>query len=92
MRARDWRRQGGIMGVTLYVRPGDGGTIVAVSGEVDVCTKAQLQQALLPIIRERSTRLMLDLSGVSFMDCAGLRALLATRRRAAPRCAAGACA
>jgi anti-anti-sigma factor len=89
MRARDWRRQGGIMGVTLYVRPG---TIVAVSGEVDVCTKAQLQQALLPIIRERSGRLMLDLSGVSFMDCAGLRVLLATRRRAASRCAAGACA
>jgi anti-anti-sigma factor len=79
MQARDWRRQGGIMGVTLYVRPG---TIVAVSGEVDVCTKAQLQQALLPIIRERSGRLMLDLSGVSFMDCAGLRGLLATRRQA----------
>jgi anti-sigma B factor antagonist len=73
------------MGVTLYVRPGDGGIIVAVSGEVDVCTKAQLQQALLPIIRERSPRLMLDLSGVSFMDCAGLRALLATRRRAEMR-------
>ena len=82
MRARGWCRQGGIMGVTLYVRPGDGGTIVAVRGEVDVCTEAPLQRALLRIIRERSARLMLDLSGVAFMDCAGLRALLATRRRA----------
>ncbi len=70
------------MGVTLCVRLGDGGTIVAISGEVDVCTEAPLQQALLRIIRECSARLMLDLSGVSFMDCAGLRALLATRRRA----------
>ena len=70
------------MDVTLCVRPGDGGTIVAVSGEVDVCTEAPLQQALLRIIRECSARLMLDLSGVSFMDCAGLRALLATRHRA----------
>ena len=82
MRARGWCRQGGIMGVTLCVRPGDGGTIVAVRGEVDVCTEAPLQQALLWIIRERGARLMVDVSGVSFMDCAGLRALLATRRRA----------
>ena len=28
---------------------------------------------------------MLDVSGVSFMDCAGLRVLLATRRRAEMR-------
>jgi anti-sigma B factor antagonist len=73
------------MTVTLCIRPGDGGTIVAISGEVDVCTEASLQQALLRIIRERGARLMLDLSGVSFMDCAGLRALLATRRRAEMR-------
>ena len=73
------------MTVTLCIRPGDGGTIVAISGEVDVCTEAPLQQALLRIIRERSARLMLDVSGVSFMDCAGLRALLATRRRAEMR-------
>ena len=82
MRAGSWCRQGGIMGVTLCIRPGDGGTIVAISGEVDVCTEAALQQALLRIIRERGAKLTLDVSGVSFMDCAGLRALLATRRRA----------
>ena len=82
MRARSWCRQGGIMDVTLCVRPGDGGIIVAVSGDVDVCTEAPVQQALLRIIRERGARLMVDVSGVSFMDCAGLRALLATRRRA----------
>jgi len=35
------------MGVILCVRPGDGGTIVAISGEVDVGTEAPLQQALL---------------------------------------------
>jgi anti-anti-sigma factor len=73
------------MNVTLCVRPGDGGTIVAISGEIDVCTEASLQQALLRIIRERGARLMLDLSGISFIDCAGLRALLATRRRAEMR-------
>ena len=58
---------------------------MAVSGVVDLRTEAPLQQALLRIIRERSARLMLDMSGVSFMDRAGLRALLATRRRAGMR-------
>ena len=82
MRARGWRCQGGAMDVTLGVRPGDDGTVVAVSGEVDVCTEAPLQQALLRIMREHGARLLLDVSGVSFMDCAGLRALLTTRRRA----------
>jgi anti-anti-sigma factor len=70
------------MDLTLGVRPGDDGTVVAVSGEVDVCTEAALQQALLRIMREHGARLLLDVSGVSFMDCAGLRALLTTRRRA----------
>ena len=70
MRARGWRRQGGVMGLTLGVRPGDDGTVVVVSGEVDVCTEASLQQALLRIMREHGARLLLDVSGVSFMDCA----------------------
>ncbi len=82
MRARGWRRQGGGMGLTLGVRPGDDRTVVVVSGEVDVCTEASLQQALPRIMREHGARLLLDVSGVSFMDCAGLRALLTTRRRA----------
>jgi hypothetical protein len=53
------------MDLTLGVRPGDDGTVVAVSGEVDVCTEAPLQQALLRIMREHGARLLLDVSGVS---------------------------
>jgi anti-sigma B factor antagonist len=85
MRARGWRRQGGIMSVSLCIRPGNGGAIVAISGAVDVCTEASLQHSLLQVIRECGAKLMLDVSGVSFMDCAGLQALLATRRRAEMR-------
>ena len=70
------------MGLTVCARSGDDGIVVAVSGEVDVCTEGPLQQVLLRIMRERGARLLLDVSGVSFMDCAGLRALLTTRRRA----------
>ena len=70
------------MGLILSVRPAGDSIIVAVSGEVDVCTEDPLQQVLLRIMRERSASIFLDVSGVSFMDCAGLRALLTTRRRA----------
>ena len=75
--ARVW-----IMAMTLRVRPGDDGIIVTVSGEVDVCVAGPLQQALARIMRERGAGLLLDVSGVSFMDCAGLRVLLTIRRRA----------
>ena len=68
--------------IHINVRRGDDGTVVAVSGEVDVCTEAPLQQALLRIMREHGARLLLDVSGVSFMDCACRRAPLTIRRRA----------
>jgi anti-sigma B factor antagonist len=72
----------GIMGLTLRVRRGDDGIMVAVGGEVDICTEGLLRHALLWIMRERGPKLLLDISGVSFMDCAGLRVLLTIRRRA----------
>lgn len=70
------------MDLTLCVRPGDCGTIVRVEGDIDVCTEGPLGEALLRIMRTCSPWLLLDLSAVSFMDCAGLRALVRTRRRA----------
>src|SRR6185503_12437443 len=43
------------------------------------------REMMLRVMRRRSPSLLLDLSGVSFMDCAGLRALLMTQRLAAMR-------
>lgn len=73
------------MGLTLCVSPGDCGTIVQVGGEVDVSVAGPLQDLLLGVMRTHSPSLLLDLSGVSFMDCAGIRALVQTRRRAESR-------
>ncbi|MDQ2813902.1 MAG: STAS domain-containing protein [Actinomycetota bacterium] len=70
------------MGLTLAVRPGDRGTVVRVNGDVDVNAAGSLPDLLLEIMRAHDPAILLDLSGVSFMDCAGLRALLAIRRRA----------
>jgi anti-anti-sigma factor len=58
------------------------GTVVTISGEIDILTGSQLRERLLHVIRRHGARLALDLSGVTFIDCAGINALLAVRRRA----------
>jgi anti-anti-sigma factor len=73
------------MDLTVRVRCGDHGTVVQVDGDLDFLDVESFQKILLHVMRAYSPRLLLDLAGVSFMDCAGLRALLITRRRAEMR-------
>jgi anti-sigma B factor antagonist len=63
----------------VRIRPGP---LVTVSGEVDIASAPQLRDQLLSVIRRRGARLLLDLAGVTFIDCAGINVLLAVRRRA----------
>jgi anti-sigma B factor antagonist len=55
--------------------------VVKISGEIDIESAPQLRDRLLGIIRWHGARLALDLTGVTFIDCAGINMLLATRRR-----------
>jgi len=48
---------------------------VAPSGELDIATVELLERALLEVERADSARIVLDLSGVSFIDSTGLRLL-----------------
>ena len=73
------------MALTLHICPGDSGAAVWASGDIDTNVAEAFQDVMLAVIRMHSPSLLLDLSGVSFMDCAGLRALLLTRRRAGLR-------
>jgi anti-sigma B factor antagonist len=56
--------------------------VVKVSGEIDIATGPKLREELLGVMRRSGARLALDLGGVTFMDCAGINALLAARRHA----------
>jgi anti-anti-sigma factor len=67
------------MGLTTCVRPGRGGTVVGISGDIDGGSAAIFEELLLQIMRTHGAPILLDLSGVSFMDCAGLRALFTIR-------------
>jgi anti-anti-sigma factor len=55
-------------------------TVVTVAGEIDLASCSALEEATLVIPRDGKT-LHLEMSGVSFMDSAGLNLLLKLRRR-----------
>ena len=57
-------------------------TVVRITGSVDGITAEVLMAALQQQIEAGHTRLIADLSGVSYTSSAGLRALLATAKQA----------
>jgi len=63
------------------IRPG-AQPVVEICGEVDIQSAPQLREELLGVMRRNGPQLALDLTGVTFLDCAGVNVLLATRRRA----------
>lgn len=60
-----------------------GCVIVQVRGEVDYSSVPALDQRLSVILTMRAPTVVLDLSRLTFIDCAALRVLVAARRRAA---------
>lgn len=56
-------------------------TVVTVEGDVDLGTAAQLGDETLAATREDKPHLVLDLSGVTFLDSSGLKVLVSTHRR-----------
>jgi len=65
------------VGIRLGVPP-----VVEICGEIDIQSAARLRDELLRVVRRHGPQLALDLTGVTFLDCAGINVLLATRRRA----------
>ena len=58
-----------------------GAPVISVMGEVDLATAPALAQTLLGVAEDRADEVIVDLTGCSFFDSSGLRALLATRTR-----------
>jgi len=69
------------MDLELSTRPLDARALVTVAGEVDLETASQFGDHALAALREVSPHLVLDLSGVTFMDSTGLKVLLSVQHR-----------
>jgi len=59
----------------------DGSALVTVSGEIDVYTSPLLQERLVEVLRDGSSRIVLDLSEVTFLDSTGLGVLITALKR-----------
>ena len=58
-----------------------GWTVVNVYGELDVATSPQLREMLIRLVSEGSSRLVLDLDLVDFLDSTGLGTIISALKR-----------
>jgi anti-anti-sigma factor len=70
------------MALTLSTRHDGDEATLAVGGEIDILTADDLEHAIATITGSDARTLVVDLAGVSFMDSAGINALLKGRRAA----------
>lgn len=65
--------------LTISVTSGPAHTLVSLAGECDLHTVRRLRDALTSEVSRGARRLILDLSGLAFMDSTGMQVLLAAR-------------
>ena len=64
------------MDLTLVTRNGDGATIVAVEGEIDVYTAPKLRDKITELVGDGVYHLIIDMEKVEFLDSTGLGVLV----------------
>ena len=67
--------------IEIEVRNRDGATIVTARGEVDVATAPALRDGLEEALDRDIGSVVVDLTGVTFIDSTGLGVLIGARRR-----------
>jgi anti-anti-sigma factor len=68
--------------LTLSARTAGGTTVAELGGELDIACAPALRDQLLGLLRRGSSRLVIDLSKVTYCDASGLAVLVGTGRRA----------
>lgn len=70
------------MDLELLERGLDGYVVVELRGELDLSNASGLRARLMEVLAGESASLILDLSGLAFMDSTGVSVLVAAERRA----------
>ena len=70
------------MDLVLSERVQDGYAVAELSGELDISSASDLRKRLFDILTDQASNLILDLSGLGFIDSTGLSVLVAADRRA----------
>lgn len=65
--------------------PREGVAVIALSGEVDVYTSPRVKQEIVDLLNGGTTKLVVDLSGVEYLDSTGLGVLIGGLKRARER-------
>lgn len=68
--------------LVIESRSGDDAVVISLRGELDLTSVPQFERELRDAEATGPGRLVIDLSGLDFMDSTGLRALLQARERA----------
>jgi len=63
----------------------DGVAVIALGGEVDVYTSPRLKQEMVDLLNKGTTRLIIYLSAVDYLDSTGLGVLIGGLKRARER-------
>src|SRR5690606_15817451 len=72
---------GGHVEVSVTSRPSGDRTVVHVTGEIDVYTAPTLREELASLTEAGTTNIVVDLTGVPFMDSTGLGVLVGALKR-----------
>jgi anti-sigma B factor antagonist len=70
-------------GFAIAIRDEPTGTVVAVTGELDLLSAPQLRTALEALLPANARHIAIDLTDTTFMDSAGVHAVLDASHRAA---------